>query len=559
MVFAITIYPLSSGFRNRFESTVGVVPEYLNLGELRRLGMRRMLATLIGKSGTCYLPMEDDNGLALLPVLHSMAAVTRASFIILVRADLSERRLSRIGALRGLLGLISASISGQYVLRRCDRELKALERAGRRHVDLPSRTRVAYLKTNLWLGLKAGGSIGHVAGVVNGLIRAGKKVDYYSAETPIMLNPLVAVHALEAPKVYGVPAEANLWRFHHTFIAQVLPRMRENPPDLIYQRMSVANYSGLVLARELKIPLIIEYNGSEVWIARNWGRPLRYERVAELAERVCLQQADLVVTISDVLRDDLLAKGVSADRVVVYPNGIDPDIYDAERFSFPEIALHRAKLGVANDALVITFVGTFGEWHGTEVLAQAIKQIATAAPAWVSENKVHFLLIGDGLKMQEVRRTLDEMVPKSLYTLTGLLPQADTVGYLAASDIFVSPHVRNRDNTRFFGSPTKLFEYLAMGRAVIASDLDQIGEVLSGSPGVDGLGTGTDLSEEACAVLVQPGDVDQLVQAIRSLVENASLRAELGVRARRRALRSFTWDRHVAEILDGLERVLPSD
>ena len=60
---------------------------------------------------------------------------------------------------------------------------------------------------------------------------------------------------------------------------------------------------------------------------------------------------------------------------------------------------------------------------------------------------------------------------------TGLIPQEKGPQYLAVADILVAPHVPNPDGTPFFGSPTKLFEYMAMGRGIVASNLDQIGEV----------------------------------------------------------------------------------
>ncbi len=100
----------------------------------------------------------------------------------------------------------------------------------------------------------------------------------------------------------------------------------------------------------------------------------------------------------------------------------------------------------------------------------------------------------------------------------------------------MSPHIPNADGSRFFGSPTKLFEYMAAGKAIVASDLDQIGEVLA----------------DGAAVLVEPGSVDSLVRALRELAGDPERRATLGRAARERVLARYTWRHHVRAILDRL-------
>jgi glycosyltransferase involved in cell wall biosynthesis len=141
-------------------------------------------------------------------------------------------------------------------------------------------------------------------------------------------------------------------------------------------------------------------------------------------------------------------------------------------------------------------------------------------------------------------------------TLTGLIPQADAPSYLAASDLLLSPHVANQDGSKFFGSPTKLFEYMAMGKAIIASDLDQIGQVLADSIRVDGsLPADPAVDDTRLAALCPPGDVQALVDTIKFVVERPAWRAALGRNARAEALSKYTWSHHVDAILDRLAAV----
>jgi glycosyltransferase involved in cell wall biosynthesis len=124
---------------------------------------------------------------------------------------------------------------------------------------------------------------------------------------------------------------------------------------------------------------------------------------------------------------------------------------------------------------------------------------------------------------------------------------------LAASDVLLSPHVPNPDGTPFFGSPTKLFEYMAMGKPIVASDLDQIGWVLRGwRPGEPPPPPSAPRASGA-AILIEPGSVEELVRGIQQAVKlPKSDRDALGGEARRLALQSFTWDKNVAAVLERL-------
>ena len=208
-------------------------------------------------------------------------------------------------------------------------------------MPLGAGNRILYLNGNLWLGLKAGGSVGHVAGVVNGLAALGREVHLASVVDPILVSPSVHAHALSPPGTLGLPLEANSFRFTRSMVDQVARLDALRSSAFVYQRLSLGNYAGVVLARRANVPLVLEYNGSEVWVARHWGRRLRYEALAEDAERACLRHATVVVTVSDILREELESRGVEPHRIACYPNGVDTSLFDPDRWTDDERRAHR--------------------------------------------------------------------------------------------------------------------------------------------------------------------------------------------------------------------------
>ena len=387
----------------------------------------------------------------------------------------------------------------------------------------PCRRRVAYLRANPWQESQAGGAVAHTAGVLSGLRAAEWEVTFAGTN---VFGPAERMGL----RTHVVPPDIGWLRNVLPFLAygELFTRrcrclLRDSPPDFIYQRYSLMNASGAELATRLRCPFVLEYNGSEIWIARHWSTPLIFEGLAGRVEDANLRRADLIVVVSNALRIELVARGVPAERVLVNPNGVDPVRYH------PGInGEHvRRRLGLTGK-LVIGFIGTFGPWHGADVLAQAVRPVTRRLP------EAHFLFVGDGSGMTRVREILAEDGVEGRVTLAGLVPQEEGPRYLAACDILASPHVPNPDGSRFFGSPTKLFEYMAMGKGIVASKLEQIGEILS---------------HGKTAWLVTPGDPGELAEAILVLAQDAALRRALGAAARAAVVERHTWTAHVERIL----------
>jgi glycosyltransferase involved in cell wall biosynthesis len=316
--------------------------------------------------------------------------------------------------------------------------------------------------------------------------------------------------------VFNLPFARAAWRCASAWQA-----------DALYQRHTTFNCSGALLSRLLGLPLVLEFNSSEVWKGKYWGG-LRLFGVAGLVERINLRAADLVVVVSEPLRDHLVKQGLlEPDRVLVNPNAVDP-----QRFR-PDLAgtSVRKRFGL-DSATVVGFSGTFGVWHGIPTLAAVLPRVLAARP------QARFLLVGDG----PLRRLVDEVVRERCLehrvAFAGLVPLADMPEYLAACDVLVSPHGRQVDGGEFFGSPTKLYEYMAAGRAIVASAVGQIAEVLA---------------DEQTALLVPPDDPEALLAAILRLVDDACLRVRLSIAARQRAEEKHTWRGHAERLLAALE------
>jgi glycosyltransferase involved in cell wall biosynthesis len=350
---------------------------------------------------------------------------------------------------------------------------------------------------------------------------------------------------------WGLPIEANSVRFVRRFVSAAQSLVEQIAPAFIYKRYSPIDLSGLELRERTGIPLVVEYNGSEVWTQRNWGTPMRLESLALRVERAVLLGADLVVTVSEALVNELRARGLPSERILFYPNGIDPVKFDPSRFDATLRQKARDRFAIEQDATVLTFVGTFGRWHGTDVLADAIRLLIDAERPALIQSGARFLFVGEGNYYDRVAQRLSSPGDAEFVRLVGARPQSETAATLAASDILLSPHRRNDDGSPFFGSPTKFFEYMAMAKPIVVSDLDQLGQVARGW--TPGSGSMPSSSPSTFAILVEPNSAESLRSGIlQALATTAKEREAMGLAARLAVLRGFTWDANVDAVLSRL-------
>lgn len=493
---------------------------FSSIAALRRL--RPIIFAVVTES------LEWQYGQDLLLLFGALAGA-RISMIV----D-SQRRFRKIGRARLLtisaIRIVGSYLQGRQAVAKAKSKLREYERIKIPTVhgkpDKPMT--IAYLRTTPSAGTVPGGAASHITGVVNALLDHGVFVNFISNDDVAGIEKLPLSFQKLGPVSAVMPRAAFDIYNGSRFSERALRSIEKVRPSFIYERYSRFSFAGAEAHIRLGIPFFLEYNGSEVWAGRHWDHTALLG-LLQRYERFNLRSATRIFVVSQVEKKNLLDAGVDERKIVVNPNGVDTNTFR------PGIGGHvfRDELGVDESVVLVGFLGTFGPWHGVVALADAI--------ALTPKNtNLRFLMIGDGSLRKEVEARLRTSGHLERVIFTGSVDHERVPAMLDACDILIAPHVPLAGGMEFFGSPTKLYEYMAMGKGIVASRLGQIGEVLENN---------------VSALLVEPGNADELSVAIRRLAESRPLRERLGTAARDAVERWHTWRHNARRVLDAFEEL----
>ncbi|MEV4444878.1 glycosyltransferase family 4 protein [Streptomyces mirabilis] len=482
-------------------------------GYRAQLRRQRVSAVALLTNDTARRPFAT-----LVELVVALAPVRERCIIDLSRPDEYVPVGSR-GALT-VRCVLDAATAGRRVLR----ELVAREAwapQNRRTVGSPERPWVLALWRDAG-EVGVGGAVSHVSGILNGFRQLGWRVALVTnGRPPEQLRAAVDVVEIAAPLPRGerfIRESAQLAANDGMREAALALALR-TPPSLVYERNSFLSRAGADISRQLGVPLVLEWNASVVWENRYWYRkaPLKrlFQAIGARCERHAVRSASVVAAVSRAAAAMATDMGADPSRVEVVANAVDAACIPEPS---PLPAREGARLG---------WVGSFGHWHGVEV---AIESLCHLPP------DVRLVLVGDGERRQDCVRMADRLGVGDRISWTGSVSHGEALDVLSRCDVLVSPHVWKGPDP-FFGSPTKLFEYMALGRPVVASRLEQIGEMLT-----DGV----------TAVLTEPGDPKSLAEGVTRVLELTDHGAALGRNARQEALAEHTWERRAGQILSRL-------
>lgn len=398
--------------------------------------------------------------------------------------------------------------------------------------------RVLYARTHYWFGLTHGGSIAHTAGVLDALAKQAK-VEILSNEQ---------IYGVDQIPCTVVSPIGRGWRgellYNFKFSRFLKQKIQTFKPDFVYHRYNGFSFATASVCKKLGIPLVLEFNSSHLWKVRYEATGIKARLTKPLntfifrrIEPMNLSIACIVVVVSEALKQTLVADGIPASRILVNPNGVNPDKFRSA--DFDRCAEIRKDLGIPGDRIVIGFAGTFGPWHGIPELTEAILRIKSV-PRW--RDRVCFVLYGRNSPLREEMEQRTNHLEDVIFA--GSIEFDEISDYLSICDILLSPNPKQVDDGEFFRSPIKLFEYMALGKGIVANDLGQISTVLKH------MDTG---------YLCTPDNVDELVQGIEYFLEHPEERARMGQNARSAILENYTWDHNVTRTIQAFRGIRNSE
>jgi glycosyltransferase involved in cell wall biosynthesis len=282
----------------------------------------------------------------------------------------------------------------------------------------------------------------------------------------------------------------------------------------------------LALRERYGLPVVYEVRGflEETWLSRHGADAElsdRY-RLARDVETDCMLRADLVVTLADVMRSEIVGRGIPAERVIVVPNGVDDQFLG----EIPDPSRLRGELGIAPDEVVVGLVSNLVAYEGVGTLLEAVRLLADDGVP------VRGLIVGDGPERAALLEQARDLGLSERVIFTGRVPFARVGDYHAAIDVFCVP----RDDARVtrLVTPLKPLEAMASGRPVVASRLPALAEIVA---------------EDETGLLATAGDPASWAETLRPLLYDGRRCQRLGQAARTHVQRERTWSSLVRRYL----------
>ncbi len=298
--------------------------------------------------------------------------------------------------------------------------------------------------------------------------------------------------------------------------------------DLVIAHDWLSVMGGVTVKREAGLPLAFHVHSTEKGRTLGTG-----SGVVSNIEMRGAQMADIIVTVSYAMKDELIQLGYPKDKIFVSYNGVDPQKYNPENVSKEQIRKIREKYDVKDDEFMILFLGRLVPIKGVDRLIMALPHILTKIP------KIKLVIVGVG-DLQEYLTNLTKTIKLENYVkfCFDFIPEEERIAHYAACDVAVFP-------SQYEPFGIVALEAMSMEKPVVV-----------GAAGVSGMREIVICcGEEQCGYHIDPNNPSDIAWGVVSALENPERRRWLGKNGRKRVQSEFTWSRIAEKTIELYEKI----
>ena len=314
------------------------------------------------------------------------------------------------------------------------------------------------------------------------------------------------------------------------FTRRIIEVAKQNKAKIIHAHTPYrVGLPALKAARKLGIPFVYEMRGMWEETAVANGRWMRngpaYRRFQRYETKV-LRQADQVICISETLKKEAISRGVNPEKITVVTNAVEKKMNEKKSKS-SRLKSAKDSLDLSTSTVVVGYIGSLREMEGVDLTAKAVAKLADKG------HDVRFFVLTGKNGQEELKALCKKLGMSDKSTIMGPVPHEEVPVFYDLIDIFIV----SRPETRVtkLVTPLKPFEAMVMGKAVIASKLPALEEIIQ---------------HENTGLLYQPNDLEDLARSIEKCIEDPNLREQLGKDAHDWVIENRTWDIVVKNTLE---------
>lgn len=371
----------------------------------------------------------------------------------------------------------------------------------------------------------ASGPRSHILGVLRAFERLGWEVRTFIAGDYVPLRWVIREAELELGLSSLKRLSADLLRLGFAMYNGRRALQKIGSVDWVYERFGAFQFLGYGFQRR-GIPWILETNGLYFIEASRDRGTLALTRLERTLELWAYRRADVIVTVSDELKTLLAEYGVDPGKIVVVPNAVDTERFAPERVQGTAFRLLPPP--------IVGFVGTLSSWQGLDVLISALADLRAEGLLF------SLVVVGDGPMRTTWERLAHAVNISDRVRFVGRVAPDQVPNYIAGFDLAYSGQVPLAVG-QMYHSPLKLYEYMAMGKPVIASSFTDARRLVgAGETGY----------------LFQPGDVEDLKRVLRRAYAEREEWPRMGEQARRKVIKEHSWEARISEMVRRVEAIL---